>query len=97
MKYEVVILKSAEQDFRDLRTYLLKKFGVDTWWESLEIIKAAIDNLKTFPFSGVTPDALEHINLTQYRQVLAGKNWIIYELRQRIVHCVYPYRRRYPA
>jgi len=86
MKYEVVILKSAEQDLQDLRTYLLKNFGRDSWRESLEIIKAAIDNLKSFPFSGLTPDALEQINLTQYRQVLAGKNWIIYELRQRIVY-----------
>lgn len=86
MKYEVVILKSAEQDLRDLRTYLLKNLGVDTWRESLEKIKAAVDNLKTFPFIGVTPDALEHINLTQYRQVLAGKNRIVYELRQSIVY-----------
>ena len=86
MKYEVVILKSAEQDLRDLRTYLLKNSGADTWQGSLNKTKAAVENLKTFPFSGVTPDALEQINLTQYRQVLAGQNRIIYELRQRIVY-----------
>lgn len=32
------------------------------------------------------PEALEQINLTQYRQVLAGQNRIIYEQRQRIVY-----------
>ena len=86
MKYEVVILKSAEQDLRDLRTYLLKSFGVDAWRESHDKIKTAIDNLKLFPYSGVVPDVLEHINLTQYRQVLAGKNRIIYEVRRSIVY-----------
>lgn len=86
MKYEVVILKSAEQDLRNLRTYLLKSFGVDTWRESHDKIKAAIDNLKSFPYSGVIPEMLEHINLAQYRQVIAGKNRIIYEVRRRIVY-----------
>lgn len=86
MKYEVVILKSAEQDLHDLRGYLLKQFGRDAWLESYEKIKAVIDNLKTFPFSGAIPDALEKINLAQYRQVFAGKNRIIYEVRQNIVY-----------
>lgn len=85
MKYEVVILESAEQDLRDLRGYLLKQFGRDTWLESYEKIKTVIDNLKTFPFSGVIPDELESINLAQYRQVISGKNRIIYEVRQNIV------------
>jgi len=86
MKYEVVILKSAEQDLRDLRTYLLRQFGRDIWLESYEKIKVVIGNLKTFPFSGAVPDALEQINLAQYRQVLSGKNRIIYEVRQNIVY-----------
>jgi plasmid stabilization system protein ParE len=85
MKYEVVILKSAEQDLHDLRGYLLKQFGRDAWLESYQLIKAVIDNLKSFPFSGAVPEALEQINLAQYRQVLAGKNRIIYEVRQKTV------------
>ncbi len=86
MKYEVVILKSAEQDLQDLRTYLLRQFGRDIWLESYEKIKVVIDNLKTFPFSGAVPEALAQINLAQYRQVLSGKNRIIYEVRQNIVY-----------
>ncbi len=86
MKYEVVILKSAEQDLQDLRTYLLRQFGRAIWLESYEKIKVVIDNLKTFPFSGAVPEALAQINLAQYRQVLSGKNRIIYEVRQNIVY-----------
>jgi len=31
MKYAVVILKSAEQDLRDLKRYLVKDFGKAVW------------------------------------------------------------------
>lgn len=86
MKYEVVILKSAEQDLRDLRTYLLKEFGRAAWLDSYENLKAANNNLKSFPFSGSIPDALERINLSQYRQVISGKNRIIYEVRRTTVY-----------
>jgi plasmid stabilization system protein ParE len=85
MKYQVVLLKSAELDLCDLRTYLIKNFGADVWRDSLEKIKAAIGNLKSFPVSGVVPDVLENLNLAQYRQVLAGQNRIIYEVRGSIV------------
>lgn len=95
MKHEVVILESAEQDLRDLRSYLLKQFGRAAWLESYGKIKVVIDHLKTFPFSGVIPDELENINLAQYRQVLSGKNRIIYEVRQNrvFVHLVADVRR----
>jgi toxin ParE1/3/4 len=86
MKFEVVILKSAEQDLRELRTYLLKNYGRETRLDSYATIKVAINDLKTFPYSGSTPDALEQLNLAQYRQAIAGQNRIIYEVRQKTVY-----------
>ncbi len=86
MNYQVVILKSAEQDLQELRAYLLKHFGRETWLDSYAGIKAAINNLKSFPYSGSAPDALEQINLAQYRQILSGQNRIIYEVRQKTVY-----------
>ena len=41
MKYKVVILKSAEQDLRELRTYLPKNFGRVAWLDGYEKIKDA--------------------------------------------------------
>jgi len=95
MKYAVVILKSAEQDLRDLKRYLVKDFGMPVWQDSLDNLKATINNLKSFPFSGSIPDELQHINLAQYRQVITGKNRIIYEVRQTTlyVHIVVDNRR----
>lgn len=95
MNLEVVILKSAKADLHDLRGCLTRQFSHDVWLERYAGIKAAIDNLKTFPFSGTVPEALERINLTQYRQALSGKNRIIYEVRQNrvFVHLVADVRR----
>jgi plasmid stabilization system protein ParE len=86
MKYTVVILKSAEQDLRELKAYLVRQFGINVWNDCYHQIKAAIDNLKAFPFSGTTPDELQRINLAQYHQAIAGKNRIIYEVRQTTVY-----------
>ena len=95
MKYAVFILKSAEQDLHDLKQYLVKNFGMADWQNSYGNLKAAINNLESFPFSGSIPDELQHINLAQYRQVIAGKNRIIYEVRQTTlyVHIVVDTRR----
>jgi len=95
MKYAVVILKSAEQDLRDLKRYLVKDFGMAVWQDNFDNLKATINNLKSFPFSGSIPDELQHINLAQYRQVITGKNRIIYEVRQTTlyVHIVVDNRR----
>jgi plasmid stabilization system protein ParE len=86
MKHAVVILKSAEQDLQDLRNYLLEQFGRAAWLESYALIKTAINSLRAFPFSGSVPEALEEINLAQYRQLIAGKNRIIYEVRQPTIY-----------
>ena len=86
MKYPVVILQSAEQDLRELRAYLIKQFGNEAWQSSYANLKAAINKLKSFPHSGSTPDALEQLNLSQYRQIISGQNRIIYEVRQKTIY-----------
>lgn len=86
MKYQVVLLQSAEQDLRQLRAYLLKQFGGETWQNTYASIKDAINKLKNYPHSGSTPYALEQLNLSQYRQIISGQNRIIYEVRQETVY-----------
>jgi len=86
MNYRVVILQAAGQDLKDLRAYLLKNFGKETWLSRFPDIRTASDNLKRFPDSGAIPDALEQLNLAQYRQVISGSNRIIYEVREMTVY-----------
>ena len=86
MGLRVVILESAEQDLKELRSYLLKTFSADTWGTTYPKIKEAIRNLQNFPQAGCIPEEIEKLNLTQYRQVLSGMNRVIYEVRQDVIY-----------
>lgn len=79
---KVVLLESAEHDLKELRSYIIRNFSIETWQNSYDIIKMAIRNLKTFPHADSIPEELEKLSLTQYRQVISGMNRIIYEVRQ---------------
>lgn len=86
MSFKIVVLESAEHDLKELRTYIVKNFSVETWQKTFERIKDAIRNLKTFPYAGSIPEEFEKIGFSQYRQVLSGMNRIIYEVRQDTIY-----------
>ena len=83
---KVAILDSAEHDLKDLRSYIVKEFSRDTWLKTFGKIKVSIRNLAKFPLLGASPSELEALHLTQYRQILSGKNRIIYEPRPDAVY-----------
>ena len=86
MTFRVVFLESAEQDLKELKSYMVKNFGGDTWQASYTRIKDAVNTIETFPLGGNVPEELDRLNLTQYRQVVSGMNRIIYEVRQEIIY-----------
>jgi plasmid stabilization system protein ParE len=86
MSFQVVFLKSAEQDLKELRSYIVKNFGKDTRQASYTKIKDAVNTIQTLPLGGSVPNELESLNLTQYRQVISGMNRIIYEVRQETIY-----------
>ena len=86
MSHRVVLLASATRDLQTLRRYLLRRFSAAVWQDSYDKIKASIRALETFPLAGGIPEEIERLNLTQYRQALAGMNRIIYEVRQSTVY-----------
>lgn len=81
MTARILILESAERDLKELRRYILANFSADQWRVTYTGIKEAIRSLRSFPQSGVVPAEIAQLGLNQYRQVLSGKNRIIYELR----------------
>lgn len=81
MKTNVVILRSAEADLRELRRYILKKFGQKTWEHSIEGIRKALERISAYPRAGTIPEELTLVAIDQYRQVVSGMNRIVYEIR----------------
>ena len=55
MSVQVVFLKSAEHDLKELKGYLVKNFGKDTWQASYTKIKDAVNTIGTFPLGGNFP------------------------------------------
>lgn len=86
MSLQVVFLHAAEQDLRELRRYIVKQFGEESWQASYARIKAVAQLLQSSPLAGHIPDELVRLQLTQYRQIMAGKNRIIYEQRQGVIY-----------
>jgi toxin ParE1/3/4 len=91
----VVLLASAEHDLKELRRYIVKVFSVATWKNTYDKLKKSIGHLPDFPLLGGIPEELEALNSTQYRQILSGRNRIIYEIRQDTVfiHVIVDIRR----
>jgi toxin ParE1/3/4 len=83
---KVVILDSAEQDLKELRSYVVKNFSQATWLKTYSKLKESIRNLATFPLLGAVPPELESLNLNQYRQIVSGMNRVIYEPRADAVY-----------
>ena len=82
----VVFLHSAELDLLELKGYVVKNFGKIAWRTSYKKIKDAVGRLKKFPLEGHVPDELASLNVSQYRQVIAGMNRIIYEVREQTLY-----------
>ena len=83
---KVVILDSAEQDLKELRSYVVKNFSQATWLKTYSKLKESIRNLATFPLLGAVPPELESLNMNQYRQIISGMNRVIYEPRADAVY-----------
>jgi plasmid stabilization system protein ParE len=83
---KVVFLPGAEQDLRDIRRYDLKKFGVPAWTDTLNRMRATVDTLQAFPLSGAVPDELCELGSERYRQLISGKNRVIYEPTAEVVY-----------
>ncbi|MHC8391971.1 type II toxin-antitoxin system RelE/ParE family toxin [Pseudomonas sp. MDT2-39-1] len=99
MSLKVVILQSAEMDLKELRIYLIQQFSTQTWQSTYADLKAAIRNLGIQPYSGLIPEEIKKLNLSQYRQILSGMNRIIYEIREQTiyVHIIADTRKSLPA
>ena len=86
MSFSVVFLKSAEQDVKELKHYIVNNFGRETRQATLGKLRDSIKALQTHPHAGKIPNELSTLNPPQYRQIVSGMNRIIYEIRQQTIY-----------
>ncbi|MBI3349921.1 MAG: type II toxin-antitoxin system RelE/ParE family toxin [Burkholderiales bacterium] len=82
----VVVLPGAEQHLQDIRRYVLNKVGAPAWADTLARLRTTVDTLKVFPPSGAVPDELAELGSDRYRQLVSGKNRVIYEPTADVVY-----------
>jgi toxin ParE1/3/4 len=75
-----VFLGPAYQHLKELRRYIVGKFGGGTWKETQSKIKNAVSQIESFPYKGSTPPELMDLGMLRYYQVIGGMNRVIYEI-----------------
>lgn len=93
------ILPTARIGIDELRSYVVRTFGWETWRQTSAQLQETIALIRQFPASGHAPDELEGLFEDSFRQVLFGKNRIIYQVREDtvFVHLVADVRRDLPS
>ncbi|MDR5823561.1 type II toxin-antitoxin system RelE/ParE family toxin [Caballeronia sp. LZ043] len=93
LKYRV--LPTARIGIDELRSYIVRTFGWETWRQTSAHLQETIAHIRQFPESGRVPPELDGFADETFRQVLSGKNRIIYQVRADVlyVHLVCDTRR----
>ena len=89
------VLPTARIGIDELRSYIVRAFGWETWRQTSAQLQDTIAQIRQFPESGHLPAELEGFVDDTFRQVLSGKNRIICQVRDDTVfiHLVIDTRR----
>ncbi|HEX7911687.1 MAG TPA: type II toxin-antitoxin system RelE/ParE family toxin [Paraburkholderia sp.] len=80
-KFMLLILEEAQEDTKDLRRYILRSFGAETWKQTSAQLAVTFENIKRFPQSGYVPAELSDFGGLNFREALSGQNRVIYAVR----------------
>ncbi|MFL9966972.1 type II toxin-antitoxin system RelE/ParE family toxin [Paraburkholderia sediminicola] len=80
-KFRLMILEEAQEDTKDLRRYILRSFGAETWKQTSKQLALTFGNIRQFPQSGYVPAELSDFGGLNFRETLSGQNRVIYEVR----------------
>ncbi|MFM0336873.1 type II toxin-antitoxin system RelE/ParE family toxin [Paraburkholderia fungorum] len=85
-KFKLLVLDEAQGDTKDLRRYILKNFGTQTWKQTSAELAVTFDNIRQFPQSGYVPPELSDFGGLNFREALSGQNRVIYEIRDDTIY-----------
>ncbi|MFL9935683.1 type II toxin-antitoxin system RelE/ParE family toxin [Paraburkholderia sp. RL18-103-BIB-C] len=57
-KFKLLILEEAQEDTKDLRRFILRSFGAETWKQTSKQLAGTFGDLRRFPQSGYVPAEL---------------------------------------
>ena len=85
-KFKLQVLDEAQEDTKDLRRYILKNFGTQTWKQTSAELAVTLGNIRQFPRSGYVPAELADFGGLSFREALSGQDRVIYEVRDDTIY-----------
>ena len=97
--YQVRIIEDAEYDLADIYQYLASHDSLESATYVLEQLESHCLSLANLPLRGHIPPELEHIGVTEYREIFFKPYRIIYQIigPNVFIHCVLDGRRDIPT
>ena len=94
-RYQVKIVEDAEYDLSDIFQYLVRHDSIENAAYVLEQLESHCLSLTEFPLRGHIPTELEHIGVTEYREIFFKPYRIIYQIDAPnvFIHCILDGRR----
>ena len=80
MSYTVLLLEEAVKDIEEIYRYIRKSGNKKAAKDMITTIREACESLSENPEHGHIPDELSQIGQFEYRQIIAKKYRIIYQL-----------------
>lgn len=85
MALSVFILNSAKDDYREIKKYVIDKFGEKVWNDSEQHYKEVLRDIGEFPYAGFVPEEAVKLGLG-VRERLVGQTRVIYEVGVEVVY-----------
>ena len=79
MTYQVFFTADAKHDIQELKEYVIHTWSKQVWKTASDMLKNNIENLAAYPHVGTVCSDLAVIGISQYRQLVAGTNYLVYE------------------
>ncbi len=86
MKFPVLILESAQADYKKMKKEVVRQFGSEVWITLHNDFQKTIKRISEYPLSGSAVEELEEVGSGRYRQTYVGKNRIVYEVKAEAVY-----------
>ncbi|PXX44950.1 type II toxin-antitoxin system RelE/ParE family toxin [Undibacterium pigrum] len=81
MSHKVKVLAYAKDDYREIRSYVKRKFGDKVWMTVEAEFKKMFQQIADMPVAGFVPEEIEALGLVHYRQRLVGQTRVIYQIK----------------
>lgn len=78
MSYQSWFTDNAKADVKELKGYVVQNWSKQVWKTALDQIRHAVSILENQPYTSAVCQDLAALGITDYRQMLTGKNRIIY-------------------